>query len=156
MQTVTEQGRTANEQAVFEAIAVKPETPANELLETMTDALHTHFKHYSGVYIYMVEGDLLVLHHYRGRPTEHVRIPVGEGVCGRAVRIKETVTVDDVTADPDYIMCSLETRSEIVVPILRGDIALGEIDIDSDIPGAFNQQDQLFLEELARRVQARL
>ncbi len=156
MQVISQQQRKANEQAVFDAVATQLGRPAGELLDALADALHTHFAHYTGVYIYMVEGDVLVLRAYRGRPTEHVRIPVGEGICGRAVRVKETVTVDDVTADPDYIMCSLETRSEIVVPIMRGDRAVGEIDIDSDVPGAFTPQDSSFLEELARRVAAGL
>ncbi len=71
-------------------------------------------------------------------------------LCGRAARVKETVTVDDVNADSEYIACSLETRSEIVVPIMGGDRVLGEIDIDSDVPAAFSEQDRGFLEEVAR------
>ncbi len=156
MQITTEQQRKASEQAVFNAVATQPERSIDELLDALADALHAHFEHYTGVYIYMIEGDVLVLRAYRGHPTEHTRIPVGEGICGRAVRVKETVTVEDVTADPDYIMCSLETRSEIVVPIMQDDRALGEIDIDSDMPGAFTPQDRAFLEELARKVAAGL
>ena len=70
----------------------------------------------------------------------------------RAARVKETVTVDDVTADAEYIACSLETRSEIVVPIMRGDRFLGEIDIDSDVPAAFSIADRKFLEKVAQYV----
>ena len=64
-----------------------------------------------------------------------------------------TISVDDVNSDPDYIACSLDTRSEIVVPILRGDRVFGEIDIDSDLPAAFTPEDRTFLEELARRLE---
>ncbi len=141
------------ERAVFDVVEAKLGRPEAELLEAMTEALDTHFAHYTGVYIYMAEGDILVLRHFRGRPTEHMRIPVGEGICGRAARVKATVTVDDVNSDPDYIACSLETRSEIVVPIMRGEAVLGEIDIDSDVPGAFSSEDRAFLERLARRVE---
>jgi len=99
---------------------------------------------------------MLVLGPYRGRPTEHKRIPIGAGICGRAARVKQTVTVDDVNADAEYIACSLQTRSEIVVPIMRGDQVLGEIDIDSDGTAAFAAQDRKFLEEVARLVAPKL
>ncbi len=141
-----------SEQKVFDIVAQSWNLPRSQLLEAMTDALHENFSRYTGVYIYVLEGDMLVLTNWRGRETEHTRIPMGEGICGRAARVKQTITVDDVNTDPDYIACSLATRSEIVVPILRGERVFGEIDIDSDIPAAFAQQDRAFLEELARRV----
>ncbi len=144
--------RKANEQAVFDAVSANWNASREQLLEAMTEALHTHFSHYTGVYIYLLEGELLVLSNFRGRPTEHTRIPIGEGICGRAARVKDTVTVDDVTVDVDYIACSLETRSEIVVPILHGETVFGTIDIDSDVPGAFSAEDRAFLQELARRI----
>ena len=108
-----------------------------------------------GVYIYLLEGEMLVLGPYRGRPTEHTRIPIGAGICGRAARVKQTVAVDDVNADTEYIACSLETRSEIVVPIMRGECVFGEIDIDSDVPAAFTEEDRKFLEEVARLIAAK-
>ena len=135
------------EQAVFDLIARKDFT-----LDQLAGALHDNFPSYTGVYLYRLEGETLVLGPYRGRPTEHTRIAIGAGICGRAARIKETVTVDDVTADAEYIACSLETKSEIVVPIMRGDVVLGEIDIDSDVPAVFSVADRQFLEEVARRL----
>jgi putative methionine-R-sulfoxide reductase with GAF domain len=146
------ENRAAPERAVFAAIERARNESRDALLDKMTDALHTHFPRFTGVYIYLLEGDMLVLGPYRGRPTEHVRIPIGAGICGRAARVKETVTVDDVNADTEYIACSLETRSEIVVPILRGDRVLGEIDIDSDVPAAFSAQDREFLERVAEAI----
>lgn len=137
----------SQERIVFDLIEKKDFT-----LEKLLDALHKNFPHYTGVYLYLLEGETLVLGPYRGKPTEHTRIPIGAGICGRAARIKETVMVDDVTADAEYIACSLETRSEIVVPIMRGDRVLGEIDIDSDVPAAFSLADRKFLEEVARRI----
>jgi putative methionine-R-sulfoxide reductase with GAF domain len=144
--------RGARERAVFDAIEQARGESRDALLDKTTDALHANFPHYTGVYIYLLEGDTLVLGPYRGRPTEHVRIPIGAGICGRAARVKETVTVDDVSADAEYIACSLATRSEIVVPILRGDRVLGEIDIDSDVPAAFSAADREFLERVAQAI----
>lgn len=120
------------------------------LLDHVAQALKENFPHYTGVYLYLLEGETLVLHSFRGRPTEHTRIPIGAGICGRAARVKQTVTVDDVNADAEYIACSLETRSEIVVPIMGGDQVFGEIDIDSDVPAAFTESDRKFLEEVAQ------
>lgn len=135
------------ERAVFDLIARK-----DFKLDGLPQALHDNFPHYTGVYLYMLEGEMLLLGPYHGKATEHMRIPIGAGVCGRAARVKETVTVNDVTADAEYIACSLETRSEIVVPIMRGDVVLGEIDIDSDLPAAFSSSDREFLEEVARLI----
>lgn len=120
------------------------------LFDHVAQALKENFPHYTGVYLYLLEGETLVLHSFRGRPTEHTRIPIGAGICGRAARVKQTVTVDDVNADAEYIACSLETRSEIVVPIMGGDQVFGEIDIDSDVPAAFTESDRKFLEEVAQ------
>src|SRR6266545_6600655 len=79
---------------------------------------------YTGVYCYVHEGDTLVLRAHAGRDTEHVRIPIGQGICGLSARTKQAVVVDDVRSDPRYLACNLETQSEIVVPILRSEIYL--------------------------------
>ena len=127
------------------------------LLDRVVEALHARFPQYTGVYLYWMDGpDALVLRTHRGRHTEHTRIPVAVGICGRAAREKRTVIVDDVTADPSYLACSLETRSEIVVPIMKGDVVLGEIDIDGDAAAAYGPADQRFLEELARLIVERV
>lgn len=144
--------REKSEKKVLET-AGRHYLPLYQRLEEITVELHESFPHYTGVYIYLVDGETLVLTNFRGRPTEHVRIPVGAGICGRAARDAATVTVDDVNADPDYIACSIETRSEIVVPILRANRVLGEIDIDSDVPQAFTPADRTFLENLAARLE---
>jgi putative methionine-R-sulfoxide reductase with GAF domain len=144
--------RRARERAVFDTLRNAGGEPLEILLDKMAAALEENFPHYTGVYIYFLDGDTLVLGPFRGRPTEHTRIPIGAGICGRAARVKETVTVDDVAADAEYIACSLETRSEIVVPIMRGERVFGEIDIDSDVPAAFSAQDRRFLEEVAREI----
>ena len=112
--------------------------------------LHDDFEHYSWVGIYLVEGDDLVLGPWRGpQATDHVRIPVGQGICGAAAASGETEIVDDVDADPRYLACFPSTRSEIVVPIADEGRIVGEIDIDSDRPAAFGEDDRTFLERVA-------
>lgn len=105
--------------------------------------------YYNWVGFYFLRNGELVLGPYVGKPTEHVRIKVGQGVCGRAVAERRTIVVDDVTKESNYLACSLETRSEIVVPIWVADEIIGEIDIDSDDLAAFDQIDRGFLEKVA-------
>ena len=104
---------------------------------------------YSWVGIYLLEGQELVLGPFLGKPSPHTRIQLNAGICGAAATEKATIIVDDVDADPRYLACSLETRSEIVVPIMRGDAVLGEIDIDSDRKAAFGGADRHLLEATA-------
>jgi len=121
-----------------------------DVLQRVVDVLHDEVEHYSWVGIYLVEGDDLVLGPWRGpQATEHVRIPVGQGVCGAAAARGETEIVDDVNADPRYLACFASTRSEIVVPIAHDGRVVGEIDIDSDRPAAFGDEDRELLERVA-------
>jgi L-methionine (R)-S-oxide reductase len=109
--------------------------------------------YYNWVGFYMLDpGDenMLVLGPFRGAATEHVRIPVTEGICGAAVAQGETVIVEDVSADPRYLACSIETRSEIVVPIRANGKIVGEIDIDSHELNAFGADDRSFVEQCAQ------
>jgi GAF domain-containing protein len=111
---------------------------------------------YTWVGIYRLDGDDLVLGPYRGKPSPHTRSPLGQGICGAAATAKATIIVDDVNSDSRYLACSLETQSEIVVPILRDGAVLGEIDIDSDRPAAFDQDDRRLLEAVADSLSERL
>jgi GAF domain-containing protein len=130
-----------------------PEIEAAPDLQTVVDLLHDRVEHYSWVGVYLVEGDDLVLGPWKGpEATEHVRIPVGQGVCGAAAASGQTEVVDDVNADPRYLACFPSTRSEIVVPISREGRVIGEIDIDSDQPAAFGEGDREFLERVAELV----
>jgi GAF domain-containing protein len=112
--------------------------------------LQERLDHYFWVGFYRVEGDELVLGTWRGpQATGHVRIPVGEGICGAVAAIGATEVVDDVAADPRYLSCFRATRSEIVLPVVRDGRVLGEIDVDSDRPAAFGEHDRGFLEQVA-------
>jgi GAF domain-containing protein len=126
-----------------------------DVLQAVVDALHDRVDHYSWVGIYLVDGDELVLGPWKGpEETEHVRIPVGQGVCGAAAATGETEIVDDVNADPRYLACFASTRSEIVVPIAHEGAVVGEIDIDSDQAAAFGDDDRAMLEGVATMVSA--
>jgi len=118
-------------------------------MDRAVSMLKERVRDYTWVGIYLLQGDELVLGPYRGKPSPHTRIPLNRGICGAAATEKATIIVDDVNADPRYLACSLETRSEIVVPIMDGDRVLGEIDIDSDAPAAFGAHDRELLEQVA-------
>ena len=129
---------------------VNRESEADEVLRQVVEVLHDRFEHYSWVGIYLVEGDDLVLGPWKGpQATEHVRIPVGQGICGAAAATARTEVVDDVAADERYLACFPSTRSEIVVPIVYEGRVVGEIDIDSDRPAAFGEADRAYLERVA-------
>ncbi len=126
-----------------------------DVLQATVDVLHERLEHYSWVGVYLVRGDELVLGPWRGpEATRHVRIPVGEGLCGAAAATGRTEVVDDVSADPRYLACFPSTRSEIVVPISRDGRVVGEIDVYSDRPAAFGADDRAFLARVATVVSA--
>jgi GAF domain-containing protein len=127
------------------AAAPNPKSAMRQAVQLLKDAM----PHYTWVGIYLIEGDELALGPFLGKPSPHTRIPLGRGICGAAATEKATIVVDDVNADPRYLACSIETRSEIVVPIMDGTTVLGEIDIDSDQPAAFGAADRALLEQVA-------
>jgi L-methionine (R)-S-oxide reductase len=132
------------------AIAEAPGTEA--AAQRAVELLHDRFAHYDWVGIYWIDpnGAELVLGPWIGpEATEHTRIPIGAGICGAAAASGQTVIVDDVDADPRYLACFSTTRSEIVVPIFGDGQVVGEIDIDGDDLGAYDQTDAIFLEEIA-------
>lgn len=136
------------------AIANQPD--GQSALEAAVRVLKAEMTRYTWVGIYLLYGNELVLGPYLGKPSPHTRIPVGRGICGAAAAEKATIIVDDVDADPRYLACSIDTRSEIVVPIMRDHAVLGEIDIDSDQRAAFDDADRELLERVADLLAARL
>jgi GAF domain-containing protein len=99
--------------------------------------------------VYRLDGGELVLDEYVGEPTDHVRIPVGVGVCGTAVATGRNQVVEDVRALENYLSCSAKTRSEIVVLVRHGGEVLGQIDVDGHEAGRFGPEDESGLEALA-------
>ena len=99
---------------------------------------------------------MLVLGHFQGAMTPHTRIPLNQGICGAAASSGKTVVVDDVKKDSRYLACSLETKSEIVVPIFVHGKVAGELDIDSHFLAAFGDEDRELVEYCAQLVGKRL
>lgn len=126
------------------------ENEESRVLNDVVDFLYKYFDKYSWIGIYIVRGDALVLGPWKGKQaTDHIQIPIGSGVCGSAAKSGKTELVSDVNKDDRYLACFVSTRSEIVVPIKKKGEVIGEIDIDSDVPNAFNNKDVVFLEKIA-------
>lgn len=129
----------------------------DDLLRQAVREVERSEDHFDWVGIYLLEaaaggteGDALVLHNYIGRPTEHDRIPVGTGVCGEAVAAGRDINVPDVKERENYLACSPETRSELVVLIRDEDETIrGQIDLDSDRRAAFTDRDRRELRTVA-------
>ena len=131
---------------------LSPEADCSRAMEGVVRTLQAAVPDYTWVGIYLLHGNELVLGPFVGKPSPHTHIPVGRGICGAAAAERATIVVDDVKADTRYLACSVETRSEIVVPIMSGGKVLGEIDIDSDRVAAFGQDDRELLEAVAARL----
>jgi GAF domain-containing protein len=129
--------------------AVAPLSDGTAAMSETVRILQQRVPFYTWVGIYLLEGEELVLGPFVGKPSPHTRIPLGRGICGAAATARATIVVDDVNSDPRYLACSLETQSEIVVPIMRDATVLGEIDIDSDRRAAFGGADRRMLESVA-------
>ena len=133
---------------------------AQDLMQGMAKLLHNRMLKYNWVGFYLLEPGavppMLVLGAFEGAMTPHTRIPLNQGICGAAASSGETVVVDDVNKDPRYLACSLETKSEIVVPIfVRGQV-VGELDIDSHFPAAFTAEHQEFVQHCASLIGRKL
>ncbi len=124
----------------------KTTSSAQELMQRMVEVLHERVLKYNWVGFYMLEPGahppVLVLGAFEGAMTPHTRIPLNQGICGAAASSGQTVVVDDVSKDARYLACSLETKSEIVVPVFRHGQIVGELDIDSHFPAAFTPEHQ--------------
>src|SRR6266446_4726675 len=117
---------------------------AKDLMQGVCRQLHERMLKYNWVGFYMLEPGadppMLVLEAFVGAMTPHTRIPLNQGICGAAASSGKTIVVDDVSKDPRYLACSLETRSEIVVPVFVHGTIAGELDIDSHFPAAFTEE----------------
>lgn len=133
---------------------------AHDLMQTMVRLLHDRMLKYNWVGFYMLEPGaqppVLVLGAFEGAMTPHTRIPLHQGICGAAASSGQTVVVDDVSKDPRYLACSLETKSEIVVPVFVHGKVVGELDIDSHFPAAFAPEDQELVQYCAMLVGKKL
>jgi L-methionine (R)-S-oxide reductase len=138
----------------------KAEPTAQDLMRKMVKLLHDRMLKYNWVGFYMLEPGaqppMLVLGAFEGATTPHIRIPLNQGICGAAASSGQTVVVDDVSRDPRYLACSLETKSEIVVPVFAHGKVVGELDIDSHFPAAFTPEHQMLVQYCAMVVGKKL
>lgn len=148
----------SHEQVLSELEAEARRAPnAETLMKAIVTRMRDNLPAYNWVGFYMIEetpGEepMLVLGPFVGADTPHKRIPLNRGICGAAASTGETVVVDDVNSDPRYLACSIETKSEIVVPVYAFGKVVGELDIDSHRPAAFRGEDQRFVEACAALV----
>ena len=145
--------------AEIQALA-KSSPGAQALMRSMVKLLHDKMLKYNWVGFYLLEPGaqppILVLGAFEGAMTPHTRIPLNQGICGAAASSGQTVVVDDVSRDSRYLACSLETKSEIVVPVFAQGKVVGELDIDSHFPAAFTPEDQEFVQYCATLVGKKL
>jgi GAF domain-containing protein len=133
---------------------------AKELMQGVCKLLHERMLKYNWVGFYMLEPGttppVLVLEAFVGAMTPHTRIPLNQGICGAAASSGKTIVVDDVSKDSRYLACSLETKSEIVVPVFVNRQVIGELDIDSHFSAAFGAEDQSLVQYCAEVVGKKL
>ncbi len=123
----------------------------DQTLQELSALLKDAVPHYDWVGFYLVDPAAdreLVLGPYAGAPTDHTRIPFGRGICGQAAATEQTFIVQDVSREGNYLSCSPDVQSEIVVPIMRDGKVIGELDIDSHALAPFTPEDRAFLERV--------
>jgi GAF domain-containing protein len=130
---------------------------SDALLRKAVRSLKSADDRYDWVGVYLVgEGEELWLHNYIGEPTEHAKIPFGTGVCGRAIAERRNLNIRDVSKEENYLACTPETQSELVILIRAGDEIYGQIDIDSDQMSAFTEDDEIALIGIADKLAEQL
>jgi L-methionine (R)-S-oxide reductase len=142
------------------AALAEAEPTAKPLMQGVCKLLHERMLKYNWVGFYMLEPGtkppVLVLEAFIGAMTPHTRIPLNQGICGAAASSGKTIVVDDVAKDSRYLACSLETKSEIVVPVFVKGQVVGELDIDSHFAAAFGAEDQELVQYCAQLVGKKL
>lgn len=136
------------------SITKEPQKSTIEKLQAICDLLKAEVDYYDWVGFYFKNGDKeeLKLGPYAGAPTDHTIIPFGKGICGQVAVFNENFVVPDVQAQDNYIACSISVKSEIVVPLFKDGKNIGQIDIDSNTPDPFSEEDERFLEYVNQEV----
>lgn len=122
-----------------------------EVLKGITELLHKEVDYYDWVGFYLSsnhEEKTLILDAYVGEPTEHTKIAYGQGICGQSAETGKTFVVQDVSEEGNYLSCSINVKSEIVVPILKDGVFVGELDIDSHTASPFTEEDEVYLSKI--------
>ena len=135
-------------------VLIENSKEVNQTLTSICDALKSKIPHYDWVGFYFKNDKKreLVLGPYAGKPTDHSTIPFGKGICGQVAVSNKNFVVPDVQAQDNYIACSLEVKSEIVIPIFVKGENIGQIDIDSNTLNPFSKADETFLEFICAKI----
>ena len=135
-------------------VLIENSKEVNQTLTSICDALKSKIPHYDWVGFYFKNDNKreLILGPYAGKPTDHSTIPFGRGICGQVAVNNKNFVVPDVQAQDNYIACSLEVKSEIVIPIFVNGENIGQIDIDSNTHNSFSKADETFLEFICAKV----
>lgn len=138
----------------IKSIVADDKKPVNDRLMNICELLESNIPYYNWVGFYFRNGDKeeLVLGPYVGAPTDHTVIPFGKGICGQVAVSNQNFVVPDVSAQDNYIACSITVKAEIVVPIFVDGNNIGQIDIDSNTPDPFTEDDERFLEFVCAQV----
>ncbi len=141
-----------------ETILEKQEGNVDKQLAGICVLLNRKIKRFTWVGFYFMDHDnsRLRLGPYVGKPTDHEIIPFGRGICGQVAITGETYTADNVNEESNYIACSMDVRSEIVIPIYDREKLVAQMDIDSDELNAFSKDDRVMLEEVCTLIGNRL
>tara|TARA_R110000868_G_scaffold397024_1_gene669570 strand:- start:22 stop:474 length:453 start_codon:yes stop_codon:yes gene_type:complete len=125
-----------------------------EKMQAICELLKENVPHYDWVGFYFRNGDKeeLKLGPYAGEPTDHSIIPFGKGICGQVAVSNQNFVVPDVKAQDNYIACSITVKAEIVIPLFLNGVNIGQIDIDSNTPDPFSEEDERFLEFVNQEV----
>ncbi|MEQ8419465.1 GAF domain-containing protein [Arenibacter algicola] len=125
-----------------------------EKMQAICELLKENVPHYDWVGFYFRNGDKeeLKLGPYAGEPTDHTIIPFGKGICGQVAVSNQNFVVPDVKAQDNYIACSITVKAEIVIPLFLNGVNIGQIDIDSNTPDPFSEEDERFLEFVNQEV----
>jgi GAF domain-containing protein len=124
-------------------------------LKAVCRLLTDNVPYYNWVGFYIVDKkrpNELFLGPFEGEQTEHTRIPFGRGICGQAAQLEKTFLVQDISKEKNYLSCSTNVKSEIVVPIFKNGKVIGELDIDSHVLSPFTKQDEVFLKKVSEMV----
>ena len=130
---------------------VSGEGTRDEKLSKVCSMLEEHVEIFDWVGFYLVDPDAdreLVLGPYVGEETDHTRIPFGKGLCGQAANSLETFVVQDVSKEDNYLACSMEVQAEIVIPVMKNDTFVAELDIDSHTKNSISEEHREMLEEI--------
>ncbi len=130
---------------------VSGEGTRDEKLKRICSLLEENVEIFDWVGFYLVDPDSdreLILGPYVGEETDHTRIPFGKGICGQAANSLETFVVQDVSQEDNYLACSVDVQAEIVIPVMKDDSFVAELDIDSHTKNSISQDHRAMLEEV--------